>query len=200
MEIIDCIQGEPSWFTHRLGVIGGSSIASACAGGQGKTRTSLLYRLAGEILSGEKYESYSNPHMERGLALENDARFVYAMEKECEVRQVGLVKETDHKGYSPDGLIDPDGLLEIKCPIASVHIETIIHNEIPAEYRRQCAWGLHICQRQWVDFVSYSPTVKGKEIWIIRRGRDEKLIRELDEGADKFIMELAALVRKVKEA
>jgi len=197
---IDTKQGDPAWFEARLGSIGGSSIASVVAGGNGKMRTNLLYRLAGEILSGQKYESYSNPHMERGLELEAEARMVYEMEKDCVVRQIGLVKETDYKHASPDGLLDPDGLLEIKCTIPSVHIETIVKNEIPAEYRKQCQWGLHICHRWWVDFVSYSPTVKDKEIWIIRRGRDEKLIRELDEGADKFIMELAALVRKVKEA
>lgn len=192
-------QGSQDWFDLRLGSIGGSSIASVVAGGQGKTRTQLLYRLAGEILSGVKYESYSNPHMERGLEQESEARDVYAMVKEIEVEQVGLVKESAHKHFSPDGLI-PNGILEIKCTIPSVHIETILHNEIPAAYRRQCAWGLHICQRGYVDFVSYSPLITDNPILIIRRGRDEKLIRELDEGADKFISELAQVVRKVKEA
>ena len=201
MEIINCDQGSDIWFSERLGSIGGSSIASVVAGGQGKTRLQLLYRLAGEILSGVKYEGYKNADMERGLEQESEARDVYAMVKEVEVEQVGLVKESAHKHYSPDGLLSNgwDGILEIKCTIPSVHIETILHNEIPAAYRKQCQWGLHICQREYVDFVSYSPLITDNPILILRRGRDEKLIKELDEGADKFILELAQVVRKVKE-
>lgn len=200
MEILAIPQGSPEWFSARIGSIGGSSIADAVAGGTGKMRSNLLYRLAGEILTGQKYEGYSNQHMERGLELEDEARQVYQMERNVEVLQVGLVRGKPYTHYSPDGLCGPDGILEIKCTIPSVHIETILKNEIPAAYRKQCQFGLHICQRQWVDFASYSPTVKDKEIWIIRRGRDEKLIKELEEGADKFIEELAAIVRKVKEA
>ena len=199
MEIIDIEQRTEEWFANRLGSIGGSTISQAVAGGQGKTRTTLLYRLAGEIQSGVKYEGYSNHHMERGIEQENEARLVYQMETETEVQQVGLVRAAKYKHCSPDGLIEPDGILEIKCTIPSVHVETIFHNEIPAARRLQCQWGLHICQRQYVDFVSYSPLVSDNPIWIIRRGRDEKLIKKLDEGADKFILELAQVVRKVKE-
>ena len=92
MIVFDCEQGSTEWFEARLGSIGGSSISSVVAGGQGKMRKSLMYRLAGEILSGEKYESYSNSHMERGLEQESDARDYYEFITGNEVTQVGLCR------------------------------------------------------------------------------------------------------------
>ena len=93
MEIIrDIEQLSEEWMQARIGSIGGSSITTACAGGSGSTRNKLLYRMAGEILSGEKFEGYSNEHMERGIRQEPDARDLYSFINGVEVEQVGLVK------------------------------------------------------------------------------------------------------------
>jgi hypothetical protein len=116
------------------------------------------------------------------------------------VEQTGLAKADEHKHYSPDGLINPKGLAEIKCQIPSVHIECIVKNKIEGTYKKQIQWGLHIWEREWCDFISYSPLIADKPIWIKRVRRDEKLIKELNEGADKFLEELAALLRKIKES
>jgi len=198
MKTIECEQGTDEWFEARIGSIGGSSIAAVVAKGQGKMRKNLLYRLAGEILSGEKYESYSNAHMERGIEQEAEARDMYEFITGNEVKQVGLVKESGHKHFSPDGLVADDGVLEIKCVIPSVHVETIISDKVPAAYRKQCQWGMFVCESDWCDFVSYSPSVIDRPIWIKRVYRDEKLIEELNGGADKFIEELSAIVDKIK--
>lgn len=201
MEIFkDIIQGSPEWDALRIGSIGGSSVADVVAGGQGKTRKNLLYRMAGEILSGVKYEGYRNAHMDRGIEQETEARELYQLVTGNLVEQVGLVRENEHIHCSPDGLIGDNSILEIKCVIPSVHIETILADEIPAEYRKQCQWSLSVCQRTRVHFVSYSPLVSVNPIWIIRRGRDEALIRELREGVGKFLIDLAMIVKKIKEA
>jgi hypothetical protein len=165
---------------------------------QDKMRKSLLYRLIGEILSGVKYEGYSNADMERGIAQEPDARVMYEFVSDIEVGQIGLVKEGAHKHYSPDGLYEENGLIEIKSVIPSVQVETILSGKVPAAYRKQIQWGLHICQKQWCDFISYSPLVSCQPIFIIQVVRDAKLIKELDEGADKFIKEMLELVEKIK--
>lgn len=199
MQIIECEQLSEEWMQARLGSIGGSSIASVVAGGQGKMRKNLMYRLAGEILSGEKYESYSNQHMERGIEQEAKAKDLYQFVTGNKVEQVGLVKDSDHKHFSPDGLVGDDGIIEIKCVIPSVHIETIMSDCVPSAYRKQCAWGQHICQRKWVDFVSYSPLIEQKPIWIYRYTSAIKIIKELDEGADKFIKEMLEIVDKIKK-
>jgi len=199
MEIIDCEQLSDEWIQARIGSIGGSSISSVVAGGQGKMRKNLLYRLAGEILSNTKYEGYNNEHMQRGIEQEPDARDMYEFATGNAVTQVGLVRSGERKHYSPDGLIDPDGMQEIKCQIPSVHIETIITGSISGDYLKQMQWGMNICERRWCDFVSFSPLVVDKPIWIKRIERDDKLIQELNDGADKFLKDLATLLRKVKE-
>jgi len=198
MEILTCKQGSPEWFDARIGSIGGSSISSVVAGGQGKMRNSLMYRLAGEILSGVKYESYSNAHMDRGIEQEDDARNMYSFFSDNEVAQVGLIKDTPHKHVSPDGLCISDGMIEIKCVIPSVHIETILSDKVPSAYRKQCYWGMCKAERNWIDFVSYSPLVKDRPIWIKRIEWDEKIINELDEKADLFIEEMLEIVKKIK--
>jgi len=187
------------WEQARLGSIGGSSIGTVVSSGTG--RTTLLYRFAGEILSGQKYESYSNDFMRRGIQLEPEARSYYAMLNDKYVWQVAMVKSDEpYKHESPDGLVGDDGKIEIKCVIPSTHVETIIKGKIPSQYRRQVQWGLHICEREWCDFISYCPEIVDKPIYIIRAKRDEKLIKELDEGANKFIKEMLDIVKKVKGA
>jgi len=197
MEIIDIEQGSDEWFAARLGSIGGSSIASVVAKGQGKMRTNLLYRLAGEILSGQPYDSYHNDHMARGNAQEAEARDMYEFVSENSVEQIGLIRKSPHKHFSPDGLVGHN-IIEIKCTIPSVHIETVITDKVPAAYRRQIQWGMFVCESEWCDFVSYSPLVTDKPIFIKRTKRDEKLIKELDEGADLFIEELQSIVEKIR--
>ena len=194
MQILDMPQGSDEWYAERIGSIGGSSIASVVAGGQGKMRKNLMYRLAGEILSGAKYDGFKNEHMERGTEQEAEARDMYEFITGNEVAQVGLVKLTDHKHESPDGLVGEDGKIEIKCVIPSVHVETIISDKVPSGYNKQIQWGMFICERQWCDFVSYSPLITSRPIWIKRVERNEKLIKELDTGADTFIKEMWVII------
>ena len=162
-------------------------------------RKALLYRLAGEILSGVKYEGYRNADMDRGIEQEADARNVYAMEREVEVVQVGLIKKDEFRHVSPDGLIGEDGMIEIKCVIPSVHIETIDTEKIDGGYQKQIQWGLFITQRRYCDFISWSPLVVDYPIWVKRVERDEKVIKELNDGADKFIDKLKDVVSKIKK-
>lgn len=105
---------------------------------------------------------------------------------------------SNHKHYSPDGLVDDDGMIEIKCQIPSVHVQCIDTEKIDGKYIKQMNWGMHICERTYCDFVSYSPLVTDMPIWIKRVYRDEKLISELDEAADLFINEMLEIVKKIK--
>jgi len=59
-------------------------------------------------------------------------------------------------GFSPDGLIGDDGLIEIKSRIQKFQIETIVNNEIPAQYMPQVQFGFYVTQRKWCDFIQYS--------------------------------------------
>jgi exodeoxyribonuclease (lambda-induced) len=138
--------------------------------------------------------------MEDGIEHEDEARNLYQLMTGNEVEQVGLYKLDDHKHFSPDGDIPPSGILEIKYQIPSVHVEQVVSGKIPGNYNKQIQWGLFICERKWCDYTSYSPTVKDKPMWRKRVGRDEELIKTLNEGADKFLAELAQVIRNFKES
>lgn len=198
MEILTCEQRSPEWMAARIGVIGGSSIGDVVAGGTGKMRKQLMYRMAGEILSGQNYIGYQSADMIRGVEQEPEARSLYELVSGNTVEQIGMVKDGTHFGCSPDGLVASDGMIEIKCPIPSVHIEYFIDGVVPSAYRKQIQWSLGVTGRAWCDFVSYSPTVSDKPILIIRSERNEKLISELRIAADTFIAEMLEIVKKIR--
>ena len=78
---------------------------------------------------------------------------------------------------------------------------------MPPEHNKQMQWGLHITQREWCDFIHACWIYEDENIvarypdipiWVKRVYRDEKLIKELDEGADKFIEEMFMIIQKIK--
>jgi len=100
--------------------------------------------------------------MLRGHEDEIDARNLYS-KKVAPVKQCGFV--TNDKwgftlGYSPDGLVSDDGLIESKSRRQKYQIQTIAEylpaGAIPDEYVLQVQTGLLVTERQWIDFVSYS--------------------------------------------
>ena len=103
MEVFDIDQGGDAWFRARMGIPTASEFSTVLAkgvgGGDSKTRRTYLYKLAGEIITGEPMESYSNSHMERGKAMEDEAREMYAFVTGAEPQRVGFIKN-GRKGAS----------------------------------------------------------------------------------------------------
>jgi len=199
IEIIEtCEQGTPEWDAYRLGSIGGSSISKVCAKGQGSTRKTFLDHMAGELLSGIKYKGRSTEDMENGTEREPDARNLYALMKDADVRQVALIRSEPYKHISPDGLVFAEGMIEVKSPTPGVHARTVFEGRVPPKHWPQIQWGLSISARLWCDFVSYCPMIVDRPIFIVRAHRDEKLIAEMHQEANQFIKEMLAIVEKVK--
>lgn len=198
MEIIrDIDQCSPEWFALRLGSIGGSSISKAVAGGDGKMRRKLMYDLAGEILTGVSAEHFQFRHAERGKEFEAEARDLYAFERGVDVEQIALVKVGPHKHYSPDGF-PPGGLIEIKVRIPSVFVEAVETGTIPTSDRKQMQWGMALCEREWCDYIQHCPDMVDRPQFVQRIERDENEIATLQDGADAFISELLAMVKRFK--
>jgi len=113
--------------------------------------------LAAERITDWTESTAMTPDMWRGVESEPFAREVYR-EHYAEVAEVGFMlrEEADWRlGYSPDGLVGDDGLIEIKSPRAKTHLRTILADEVPAHYMAQCQAGLLVSGRAWIDFVSY---------------------------------------------
>jgi hypothetical protein len=58
-------------------------------------------------------------------------------------------------GYSPDGLVGDDGLIEVKSRRQKKQLQTIVSDEVPPENMAQLQCGLLVSGRAWIDYVSY---------------------------------------------
>jgi hypothetical protein len=101
--------------------------------------------------------------MANGTNMEPEARRWYAMERpNSRIQQVGFcVSEDGRFGCSPDGLVDEDGVVELKCPKLSTQVEYLQEGILPPEYVPQCNMHLIVTGRKYVEFVSYAPGLPG---------------------------------------
>lgn len=198
MIVLDCEQGSSEWFAARLGIPTASMFATVMAsgrgGGESKTRKTYMNKLAGERITGEPAEAYTNHHMERGQIMEAEARDLYAFMRDVDPVKVGFVR-TDIAGASPDSLIGDNGLLEIKTKLPHLHIDCLIANRLPPDHVAQVQGQLLVCEREWCDFVSYWPKMPPL---IVRVERDEKYIDKLASEVLQFADELDELEQTIR--
>lgn len=194
IEIIQCEQNTPEWIQARLGIPTASRFKDVLAKGEGKTRKRYLLDLAGERLTGEPMEAFQNGHMERGKAMEDEARNLYMFMTDAEPKGVGFVRN-GLKGCSPDSLIDADGGLEIKTKLPALQLECILADKVPTEHVAQLQGFLWVAEREWVDFVSYWPRLP---LFVKRVHRDEDYIKNLASEVDRFNNEMLELIEKIQ--
>lgn len=194
------VQGTPEWRQARLGIPTASMFKTVMAtgkgGGESKTRTEYLHKLAGEIITGEPMTSFTNGYMERGHELEPVVRDLYAMITDCEPVQVGFIRN-GKKGCSPDSLIGDDGMLEIKTAEAHILIEKLEKpDHLPPEHKAQTQGNLLVAGRDWIDLVVYCrPSLP---MFKLRTWRDEGYIQAMVTEIDRFNAELADLVERIR--
>ena len=197
IEIFDFEQGSPEWFQARLGIPTASEfdkvLASGRGGGESKGRRTYMLKLIGERLTGEPADSYTNAHMERGKAMEDEARSAYVFAQEAEVRKVGFIRN-GNKGCSPDSLRDTVGMVEIKTKLPHLQIEVLLGKVMPPEHMAQVQGQMWVAERQWCDFVSYWPRLP---LFVQRIYRDETYIKKLSDAVDIFVNEMESLQKKI---
>ena len=169
-------QGSSDWHDARAGIVTASAMRSLVTGsGQvanNDTSRGLIRTLAAERIMGKPADSFSSRMMDRGTALEPFARDLYS-EHYAPVEEVGFIRlDTDEYslGYSPDGVIGHDGLIEIKSPGPKEHLRTILDDDVPSVYKWQVQVGLLVTGRSWLDFISYCP---GADLYV-KRVRPDK--------------------------
>ena len=158
----DMIQGSEEWVDARCGVLTASEMKNVLTptlktAANDKTRQ-LTWELAAQRISGYTEPQYIGDDMLRGYADEILAREKYA-ETRAEVQEVGFITSDALgfvMGYSPDGLVGDDGLIECKSRRQKYQVQTICEGAVPDEYVLQLQTGLMITGRKWIDFISYS--------------------------------------------
>ena len=159
-------QGSDEWLAMRCGLLTASEMKlivtpTLKVANNDKTRAHL-YELLAQRVTQYVEPRYITDDMLRGHEDEFYARQAYA-EAFAPVEQVGFITRDFGGfkiGYSPDGLVGDDGLIEIKSRRQKYQAQTIIEwvadNTAPADYLIQCQTGLLVTGRKWIDLVSYS--------------------------------------------
>ncbi len=162
----DLIQGSDEWHQARLGLLTASEIKLILTPtlkiASNVKERAHLWELAAQRISKHVEPSYIGDAMLRGWEDEITARDLYSKHF-APVEECGFV--TNDKwgfklGYSPDGLVGDDGLIECKSRGQKFQVQTIVEHycdaTIPDDFTLQCQAGLLITGRKWLDLVSYS--------------------------------------------
>jgi hypothetical protein len=195
-QIFNVEQNTDEWRACRLGIVTASQFSAVLAKGQGKTRRTYLFKLAGERLTGELSESYSNAHTERGHEQEPEAIAAYAFMHDCEPQTIGFVRWGE-VGCSPDRVVGNVGLVEAKSRLPHIQIDTLESGEVPSGAIPQLQGQLWVCEREWVDYLSYCPRLP---LFVKRVYRDEEYIKTLAKAVEEFNAELSEIVNRYQEA
>lgn len=197
-------QGTAQWKQLRLGKVTASRVSDVMAkgrSGESASRKNYKTDLVVQRLTGDPGESYTNAAMEWGTATEPLARMAYEAKMGVFVNQVAFI---DHPsianfGCSPDGVIG-DGLIEIKCPNSTTHIEYLLDDKPPARYIPQMQCQMAVTGAKWCDFISFDPRLPDDlQLFVVRLDRDDEYIKEMEEEVKKFLDEVETMYKQLKE-
>lgn len=198
-------QSSPEWLEARRGIITASTVgqlitAKTIRPAQNDTARGLHSTLITERITGHVERVFPNRAMERGTLLEDEARRLYSEHLDVEVKEIGFARLDTGKytiGASPDGLVDADCGVEIKCPTPKTHINTVLSGRIPAYNRAQVQTSMLVTGRSWWDFVSYLP---GEPLFIIRDRPDDKWRDAIIDAAIMFEEAAAEQITRYRAA
>lgn len=204
MQQLTSNQRDDEWFEARTGVATASRFADIMAKGRNGNelagRKNYRAQLVTERLTNNREEMRTSAAMDWGTDYEDVARLRYELKTGNSVTEGGFYKHDKlEAGASPDGFIDEDGLIEIKCPNTNTHIETLKRQDIPKQYYWQVMGQMWITGRQWCDFVSFDPRLPEQaQLFITRIDRDDNAIKMLVDEITGFLREVEAEVKFIE--
>jgi len=169
---IDIDQNSDSWFDLRAGKLTGSAVSKVMANygkAFGAPAQDLATQIAVEQITGNPILSnYTNSHMDRGHEQEPMARAEYERTYFCEVLNGGFF-DNDKTGVSVDGRVLPEGIIEIKSHIPSVHFNNVKRAGINPTYKWQYYFNLKETGADWIDTISFCADFpEGKKLFVHR--------------------------------
>ena len=197
----DLLQGSDEWLQARCGLLTASEMKliitpTGKVANSDKTRAHA-YELAFQRITGFVEPQYVSDAMLRGHEDEIYARAAYC-EHYAEVVETGFI--TNDKwgftiGYSPDGLVGADGLIECKSRAGKYQVQTIATDEVPDEYLLQLQTALLVSEREWIDFISYCG---GQPVYVKRVEPDPALQAAIIAAATAFEARVADVMREYR--
>jgi hypothetical protein len=206
----ELIQGSDEWLAARLGILTASEMKHILTptlkvADNDKTRAHV-YEILAQRISNYVEPTYIGDDMIRGHEDEVWARMAYA-EHIAPVQDMGFIVNSRWGfkiGYSPDGLVGDDGLIECKSRRQGLQVKTIVEHvsidrglTIPTEHVLQHQTGLLVSERQWIDYISYSG---GLPMAVIRVWPDDKTQAAIVDAATAFEEKVAEKLRQYRAA
>ena len=195
-------QGSQEWLDARKGCITGSRFKDCRdklkSGLPSKACIAYAMDTARERAGGSAPAKFQNAAMRTGTEQETLARAAYERKTGNLVEEVGFFTTEDGLfGLSPDGLIDDDGVLEIKTMVSSDTLFTAMADGDLSGYIDQCLGYLLFLGRKWVDLVLWAPDLGLMKI--IRIERDEDAIEALESDLMEFARSVNGYEIKLRE-
>ena len=194
-------QGSDEWLDARAGMLTASMVGKLVTPSlkvaSNDTSRGVTLTLAAERITGEVEYVHPSFDMQRGNEDEPIARAVYA-EHFAPVDEIGFMAREFNGftlGYSPDGMIHDDGLLEIKSRKPAIHLKTILSGKPPAENLAQLHTGLLVSGRDWIDYCSFSA---GLPLWVTRIYPDPDWFAAIIAAAEAFETNVAEVITDYK--
>jgi hypothetical protein len=203
--VIAAPQRSPEWFAARLGRLTGSRVSDMLAtikSGESAGRRNLRTQLVLERVTGRQQgPDFLSPAMQQGIDREPAAYAAYeVLRGELLARTGFLSHDALPVGCSLDGHVgDFLGVIEIKSPTPSVHLEYLKTGIVPGEYYKQIVHALWMTGAQWCDWLSYNPDFPGGlHVKLVRVARRDDEIALYDLAVAKFLAEVDAEVAVVR--
>jgi hypothetical protein len=200
----DVIQRTDEWHQLRCGKVtasevGGLITSKTFAVAANDTSRGLALRAAAERITGQVDPTGMSYDMQRGVDDEPFAAAAYAAHH-APVTECGFMIRgwgTHSIGYSPDGLVGDDGLIEIKSRRGSRQVDTVLSGCVPAANVAQCQAALFVSGRAWLDYVSYA---EGMALWTVRVHPDPQWFAAITAAVEALEVAVTATVDRYTEA
>lgn len=203
----DLFQGTDEWIAARCGMLTASEMSliltPTLKAARNEKERAHLYELLAQRISGYVEPRYVSDDMLRGQDDEVEALSLYAQHF-APTEAVGFITNDRWGftiGYSPDGVVGADGLVEVKSRRQKFQVETfIVHvaeGTIPPDFLIQVQTGMLVAERSWCDLVSYSG---GLPLAVIRAYPDPKVQDAIISAAGDFEERLAAALARYRDA
>ena len=181
----DLDQGSDQWYEIRKLKMTASHAQAIATAGKGLD-TYIKNKVLELIVPKQNFD---NEHTIRGKELEPIAISEYELNNNLTVKKIGFIEHSNRVGCSPDGLVNNDGIIEVKCRKDDIYYDTLITRKIPSSDMWQIQMNLLISKIKWCDYICYNPNFT-KSMLQLRvfpnPNMHDKLLKGLDKGEELF--------------
>ena len=201
-------QRSEEWFEMRKGRITSSEIYKIM-GKDNFSETAKTYLLEKVCeLYGGVTEPATGAALTWGTDLEPVAIEHYEKLTKSKVEKASFIPVGNYYGGSPDGLLLPEGIIEVKCPFKSAnHFKHGMINspekfkKVAPAYYYQCISNMICADVEWCDFISYDPRVKEDyRMFIFRLELDPEEATAVQDRVKAAFEYMNGLVSEIEEA